>query len=57
MVNFAQFVGCKPDKLPFIYPGIPVGQNMNNIIGLKPILQKVKKKMSMWKVDTLSIGG
>lgn len=57
VVNYAQYVGCKPDKLPFIYLGLLVGQNMSRIQGWKPIIDKVKKKLSMWKISTLSVSG
>nr|KAJ0213134.1 hypothetical protein LSAT_V11C400213570 [Lactuca sativa] len=35
IVYFSGLVWCKPDKLPFDYLGLPVGQNMSRIVNWK----------------------
>lgn len=49
--------GCKLDKLSSMYLGLPVGQNMSRVASWKLIIEKFKKKLNRWKVNTLSIGG
>ncbi|XP_076924839.1 uncharacterized protein LOC143587427 [Bidens hawaiensis] len=54
---FADIVGCKPEKFPFTYLGIPVGAKMGNIQSWNGIIDKFNKKLSKWKAKLLSIGG
>ncbi|KAK9065703.1 hypothetical protein SSX86_015104 [Deinandra increscens subsp. villosa] len=55
--RFANFTGCKPDRLPFTYLGIPVGANMSRVRHWDKILGKFQKRLSNWKRNLLSIGG
>ena len=41
--NLANLVSCKGEKIPFMYLGIPVGENMTRISAWKPILEKFDK--------------
>lgn len=50
-------LGCEPTPLPFSYLGVPVGANMRLIKNWKPIIEKFKSKLSLWKAKTLSFGG
>ena len=45
--NWASPLGCEPTVLPFTYLGVPVGSNMNRIAAWKPILDKLKSKLSI----------
>ncbi|XP_076922162.1 uncharacterized protein LOC143583849 [Bidens hawaiensis] len=54
---FADITGCKPEKIPFMYLGIPVGAKMGNIQSWNEIIDKFNKKLSKWKAKLLSIGG
>nr|GEY91439.1 RNA-directed DNA polymerase, eukaryota [Tanacetum cinerariifolium] len=49
-------IGCSVLRTPFKYLGIPVGGNMNSIKAWDDIINKIKKRLSNWKL-TLSIGG
>ncbi|GJZ12412.1 putative RNA-directed DNA polymerase, eukaryota, reverse transcriptase zinc-binding domain protein [Tanacetum coccineum] len=49
--------GCNASSLPFTYLGLPVGVNMKNEASLCPVIDKVKKRISNWKVNMLSSGG
>ena len=55
--QLARIVGCKAEKLPFMYLGFPVGKNMTHMAGWQKIVERFQKRMSKWKVTTLSIGG
>lgn len=50
-------LGCEPPSLPFTYLGVPVGENMNQKSAWKPIIDKSKAKLLIWKSKTLSSGG
>ncbi|GJR31850.1 RNA-directed DNA polymerase, eukaryota [Tanacetum coccineum] len=53
----ADMIGCSVLHTPFKYLGIPVGGNMNSIKAWDDIIYKIKKRLSNWKLNTLSIGG
>lgn len=55
--NLASSLNCSSDSLPFTYLGLPVGANMNRITSWNPIIDKFKKRLSLWKSKTLSFGG
>lgn len=50
-------VGCKPEKMPFNYLGVKVGENMSRIESWREVISKVSNKLYSWKIKTLSIGG
>lgn len=45
--------GCLHAKCPFSYLGIPLGEKMNRNSAWKPVLVKIKNKLSSWKAKTL----
>ncbi|GJX94112.1 RNA-directed DNA polymerase, eukaryota, reverse transcriptase zinc-binding domain protein [Tanacetum coccineum] len=53
----AQNVGCMSLKLPFTYLGIKVGDLMTHIKSWEEIINKLHRRLSKWKLKTLSIGG
>lgn len=53
----ANRMGCSPGKMPFTYLGIPIGTNMRRISSWNGIIDKFKKRLSLWKARTLSFGG
>nr|GFD16052.1 RNA-directed DNA polymerase, eukaryota [Tanacetum cinerariifolium] len=44
-------------KAPFKYLGILVGDNMSSIKAWDETISKMKKRLSRWKLNTLSVGG
>nr|GEX64593.1 RNA-directed DNA polymerase, eukaryota [Tanacetum cinerariifolium] len=50
-------LGCLILKNPFLYLGIYVGGNMNRIQSWDDIVNRVKSRLSKWKMKMLSIGG
>jgi hypothetical protein len=44
--EIATRVGCIHSKCPFTYLGFPLGENMNRCSAWKPVLEKIKNKLS-----------
>nr|GEX32519.1 RNA-directed DNA polymerase, eukaryota [Tanacetum cinerariifolium] len=53
----ASLLGCAILKTPFKYLGIMVGGNMSLTKAWDDTICKLKKRLSKWKLKTLSIGG
>ncbi|GJZ53043.1 RNA-directed DNA polymerase, eukaryota, partial [Tanacetum coccineum] len=53
----AKSLSCSIMKTPFKYLGIPVGGNMSLIKAWDESIVKLKRRLSKWKLKTLSIGG
>ena len=53
----AREIGCAAIKPPFVYLGLPVGQNMTRIQAWKTLRDRFITKLSRWKAKMLSIGG
>ena len=53
----ANTIGCKGEKFPTCFLGIPIGLNMRRKKSWDPLINKFKKKLSSWKARSLSIGG
>ncbi|KAL9997323.1 putative reverse transcriptase zinc-binding domain-containing protein [Helianthus debilis subsp. tardiflorus] len=53
----AEILGCKKGSFPFKYLGLQVGANMNQIKNWDPVVNTFKKRLSLWKANTLSFGG
>nr|GFB95106.1 hypothetical protein [Tanacetum cinerariifolium] len=52
----AKSIGCSIMKAPFKYLGILVGDNMSSIKAWDEMISKMKKRLSRWKLNTLSVG-
>ncbi|GKE09787.1 RNA-directed DNA polymerase, eukaryota, partial [Tanacetum coccineum] len=55
--QMAQVIGCVGTNFTLVYLGVPVGANMSRLDGWKYLINKFKKRLSNWKVKTLSVGG
>lgn len=55
--HMALIPGCCEGNFPFTYLGVPVGANMHVKKHWKPIVDKFKSKLSVWRASTLSFGG
>nr|GEW69932.1 RNA-directed DNA polymerase, eukaryota [Tanacetum cinerariifolium] len=53
----ANLLGCSVMKMPFKYLGINVGGNNSLIKAWDESINKLKTRLSKWKLKTLSIGG
>ncbi|GJT65759.1 RNA-directed DNA polymerase, eukaryota [Tanacetum coccineum] len=49
--------GCLVLKAPFLYLGSYVGGDMNKIQSWKDIIDRIRRRLSRWKMKMLSIGG
>nr|GFA35201.1 RNA-directed DNA polymerase, eukaryota [Tanacetum cinerariifolium] len=52
----ASSLGCSVMKTPFNYVGIMVGGNMSLVKSWDETVHKLTKRLSKWKLKTLSIG-
>ncbi|GKB32380.1 RNA-directed DNA polymerase, eukaryota, reverse transcriptase zinc-binding domain protein [Tanacetum coccineum] len=50
-------LGCQILDTPFMYLGTKVGGNMLRVQAWQEVVEKVKARLSKWKMNTLSIGG
>ncbi|GKD53993.1 RNA-directed DNA polymerase, eukaryota, reverse transcriptase zinc-binding domain protein [Tanacetum coccineum] len=50
-------LGCLLLKCPFLYLGTKVGGSMSRVDSWNEVVDKVKARLSKWKMKTLSIGG
>ncbi|GJY42151.1 RNA-directed DNA polymerase, eukaryota [Tanacetum coccineum] len=53
----ASKLGCLTLKSPFLYLGTKVGATMSRVSDWKEVVEKVKSRLSKWKMKALSIGG
>ncbi|GJS94540.1 RNA-directed DNA polymerase, eukaryota [Tanacetum coccineum] len=53
----ANITGCAAARIPFRYLGLPVGSNLRHIQNWNEMIQRVKHRLSKWKVNLLLIGG
>lgn len=57
VADFAVVLNCKPQKLPLMYLGIPLGVNPRRKSTWQPVIDKVRRKLSLWKRKLLSFAG
>nr|GFB34264.1 RNA-directed DNA polymerase, eukaryota, reverse transcriptase zinc-binding domain protein [Tanacetum cinerariifolium] len=50
-------LGCLILKVPFTYLGSKVGGVMSKFSACSEVVERVKNRLSKWKMNTLSIGG
>ncbi|GJU60430.1 RNA-directed DNA polymerase, eukaryota [Tanacetum coccineum] len=50
-------LGCSVMKYPFKYLGVRVGDNMSLVNAWDETVTKLRKRLTRWKLKTLSIGG
>nr|GEX16358.1 RNA-directed DNA polymerase, eukaryota [Tanacetum cinerariifolium] len=53
----ASMIGCAVMQNPFCYIGVMVGDSMSQKLAWADTVQKLRSRLSKWKVKTLSIGG
>ena len=47
-------LGCSNGRLPMKYLGIPLGANPKRVETWKPIINRIERKLSAWKMKILS---
>ncbi|GAU50095.1 hypothetical protein TSUD_28830 [Trifolium subterraneum] len=53
----ASALGCRVGKIPFLYLGLPIGGDPRRLRFWKPVLTRLKKRLSGWKSRFLTFGG
>ncbi|KAJ0428711.1 putative RNA-directed DNA polymerase [Helianthus annuus] len=53
----ASVLRCRVGEFPFKYLGLQVGANMTLVKNWKPVVDTFKRRLSVWKANTLSYGG
>nr|GEU51835.1 putative RNA-directed DNA polymerase, eukaryota, reverse transcriptase zinc-binding domain protein [Tanacetum cinerariifolium] len=56
LIHLDGLAGCKGEKLPFLYLGLPIGANMFRVSTWQPVIDKLSKRLSKWRANCLSIG-
>ncbi|GKE85935.1 hypothetical protein Tco_1559677 [Tanacetum coccineum] len=56
MSDMARWMGCDIGEFPFMYLGLPIGENMRRVNAWTPVVEKFKKRLADWKAKTMSIG-
>jgi len=54
---FSKCLNCSSMYFPFKYLGISIGENPRKVNFWRPIIHKIKAKLSMWKGKLLSMAG
>ncbi|GKG06553.1 hypothetical protein Tco_0329522 [Tanacetum coccineum] len=57
LAEAAKSIGCLIMKAPFKYLCILVGDNMSSKKAWDETINKMKKRLPRWKLNTLSVGG
>nr|KYP47723.1 Putative ribonuclease H protein At1g65750 family [Cajanus cajan] len=55
--SMAMFLHCRIGSLPFTYLGLPIGANPKRLDTWQPVIEKIQKRLSSWKCDSMSFGG
>ena len=55
--RMCDILGCSSSRLPIKYLGIPLGANPKRVNTWRPIVNRVEKKLSAWKMKILSKAG
>ncbi|GKA59431.1 putative RNA-directed DNA polymerase [Tanacetum coccineum] len=55
--DYARSLECRAGKLPFLYLGLPIGNNMGRIENWNIMVDKFKSKLADWKAKMISFGG
>ncbi|XP_071694732.1 uncharacterized mitochondrial protein AtMg01250-like [Rutidosis leptorrhynchoides] len=53
----ANRIGCQVGKFSFTYLGSPIWTKMNKLSGWNPVIGKLRKRLSSWRMRSMSFGG
>jgi hypothetical protein len=56
-LQIANLLNFNQGSLPFRYLGVPIFKGKTKVIHLQPVTDKIKSKLSAWKVALLSMAG
>jgi len=55
--DFTRILNCNHMKIPFVYLGLPIGENPRRKIFWQPMVDKVRSRLSSWKGKLISMAG
>ena len=55
--KFANILGCKTGEMPALYLGLPLSSRRITKSMWNLVVERVEKKLPVWKTQYLSIGG
>lgn len=53
----AMVINCKVGSIPFLYMVLPISGNACHLSFWKPLINRIKSKLSGWNSNHLSLGG
>ena len=53
MKDICNLLQCVEQKLFILYFGIPLGANAKKILTWKPVIEKVERRLALWKTKTV----
>jgi hypothetical protein len=53
----ASVLNCRNGSIPFIYLGLPIGGDGRKISFWKPVVDRIRARLSVWNNKILSFGG
>jgi hypothetical protein len=57
LTEAALVIGFKARKVPFVYLGLPIGEDLRRLLFWEPVLDRIKKRLLGWRSKFLSFGG
>ncbi|GJX06281.1 putative RNA-directed DNA polymerase, eukaryota, reverse transcriptase zinc-binding domain protein, partial [Tanacetum coccineum] len=55
--DMARWMGCGVGEFPFMYLGLPIGENMRRVGAWNTVVEKFKNRLADWKAKSMSFGG
>ncbi|GJU27326.1 cysteine-rich receptor-like protein kinase [Tanacetum coccineum] len=55
--DMARWMGCGVGEFPFMYLGLPIGENMRRVGAWNTVVEKFKNRLADWKTKSMSFGG
>ncbi|GJV35288.1 reverse transcriptase domain, reverse transcriptase zinc-binding domain protein [Tanacetum coccineum] len=54
--DMARWIRCGVGKFPFMYLGLPIGENMRRVGAWNNVMEKFKNRLADWKAKSMSFG-
>ncbi|GJU25984.1 transposon TX1 [Tanacetum coccineum] len=55
--DMARWMKCGTGDFPFLYLGLPIGQDIRRVGAWNSVVEKFKNRLSEWKAKSMSFGG
>jgi len=57
LLETTSVLNCKLGRLPFLYLGLPIGDDPRKLKFWQPLIDRIKSRLLGWKSKNLSLGG